>query len=94
MKRMFAKLENTHKEHIDNYGSDNSLRLTGIHETSSMERFTWSVAGRHTSVRVGREVAMNGSGYFEDRRPSSNCDPYLVSSLLVKNTYCLKYKVV
>jgi glutamine synthetase len=86
MKRMFAKLEGCHKEHIDNYGSDNSLRLTGIHETSSMERFTWSVAGRHTSVRVGREVAMNGSGYFEDRRPASNCDPYLVSSLLVKNT--------
>jgi glutamine synthetase len=86
MKRMFAKLECCHKEHIDNYGSDNSLRLTGIHETSSMERFTWSVAGRHTSVRVGREVAMNGSGYFEDRRPASNCDPYLVSSLLVKNT--------
>jgi glutamine synthetase len=86
MKKMFAKLDESHKEHIDNYGSDNSLRLTGIHETSSMERFTWSVAGRHTSVRVGREVAMNGCGYFEDRRPASNCDPYLVSSLLVKNT--------
>ncbi len=86
MKQMFSILEATHKEHIHNYGSHNSLRLTGIHETSSMERFTWSVAGRHTSVRVGREVAMNGSGYFEDRRPASNCDPYLVSSLLVKNT--------
>ncbi len=86
MKKMFEKLESSHKEHIDNYGSHNHYRLTGIHETSSMDKFTWSVAGRHTSVRVGREVAMNGSGYFEDRRPASNCDPYLVSGLLVKNT--------
>ena len=86
MKKMFEKLETTHKEHIDNYGSDNSMRLTGIHETSNMEKCTWSVAGRHTSIRVGQEVAMMGSGYFEDRRPASNCDPYLVSSLLVKNT--------
>jgi glutamine synthetase len=86
MKKMFSKLEICHKEHIRNYGSDNNLRLTGIHETSSMDKFTWSVAGRHTSVRVGREVAINGCGYFEDRRPASNCDPYLVSSLLVKNT--------
>jgi glutamine synthetase len=86
MKRMFEKLEQTHREHIDNYGTGNDKRLTGIHETSSMDKFTWSVAGRHGSVRVGREVEKNGCGYFEDRRPASNCDPYLVSMLLVKNT--------
>jgi len=86
MKKMFVGLETTHSEHIDNYGLDNEKRLTGIHETSSMDRFTWSVAGRHCSVRVGSEVATKGCGYFEDRRPASNCDPYLVSMLLVKNT--------
>ena len=86
MKRMFENLEKTHLEHIDNYGAGNEKRLTGIHETSSMDKFTWSVAGRHCSVRVGREVATKGCGYFEDRRPAGNCDPYLVSMLLVKNT--------
>ena len=86
MKRMFVTLEKTHGEHIQHYGADNHKRLTGIHETSSMEKFTWSVSGRHTSVRVGKDVEETGSGYFEDRRPASNCDPYLVSSLIVKNT--------
>jgi len=87
MKKMFEQLRLHHDEHIKNYGTDNHKRLTGIHETSSMESFSWSVAGRHTSIRVGKEVSENGSGYFEDRRPASNCDPYLVSSLLVKNTF-------
>lgn len=86
MQKMFKVLGAAHTEHIENYGSDNHKRLTGIHETSSMNVFSWSVAGRHTSVRVGKEVEETGSGYFEDRRPASNCDPYLVSSLLVKNT--------
>ena len=86
MKKMFRQLSICHVEHIQNYGIDNHKRLTGIHETSSMDSFSWSVAGRHTSVRVGKEVEETGSGYFEDRRPASNCDPYLVSSLLVKNT--------
>ena len=25
-------------------------------------------------------------GYFEDRRPASNCDPYLVTSLIMTTT--------
>ena len=28
--------------------------------------------------RIPREVAEKGYGYLEDRRPSSNCDPYRV----------------
>ena len=30
----------------------------------------------------------NKKGYFEDRRPSSNCDPYLVTAVLFQ-TCCL-----
>jgi hypothetical protein len=30
-------------------------------------------------LRIPREVAEQGYGYLEDRRPSSNCDPYKVS---------------
>jgi glutamine synthetase len=86
MKKMFQQLEEHHKEHISFYGEHNELRLTGIHETASFENFSWGVSSRNTSIRVGTDVAKNGHGYFEDRRPASNCDPYLVIGLLVKNT--------
>ena len=33
-------------------------------------------------------IALDGYGYFEDRRPSSNCDPYLVTSKIFETT-CL-----
>jgi glutamine synthetase len=85
MQRMFDQLRTHHAQHIAHYG-DNTKRLTGHHETSDIKDFTWSVAGRHTSVRVGQEVAQKGHGYFEDRRPASDCDPYLVAALLVQNT--------
>ena len=35
-----------------------------------------------------RECAEKGYGYLEDRRPSSNCDPYSVTEVIVK-TVCL-----
>jgi glutamine synthetase len=34
----------------------------------------------------GNETVKNGCGYFEDRRPSSNCDPYLVTGMLFQTT--------
>jgi glutamine synthetase len=39
-------------------------------------------------VRIPRQVAEEKKGYLEDRRPSSNCDPYMVSEVLVR-TMCL-----
>jgi glutamine synthetase len=66
------------------YGTDNHLRLIGTHETSSMERFSWGPGDRSASVRVGMETWMRGAGYFEDRRPAANADPYrVVEALLV-----------
>ena len=78
------KLETKHKEHILVYGSGNELRLTGENETSSIEYFSWGIGKRNTSVRIGNNVYLNQCGYFEDRRPSSNMDPYLVTSKLVQ----------
>lgn len=69
-------------------GKDNERRLTGRHETSSIHDFSAGVANRGCSIRIPREVAENKTGYFEDRRPSSNCDPYLVTEVIVK-TCCL-----
>ena len=57
----------------------------GKHETSSMEDFSWGVANRGVSIRVGRNVPVDKCGYYEDRRPASNLDPYVVIKLLVES---------
>eukprot|EP00177_Eucheuma_denticulatum_P001982 GFKZ01003535.1.p1 GENE.GFKZ01003535.1~~GFKZ01003535.1.p1 ORF type:complete len:351 (+),score=39.94 GFKZ01003535.1:469-1521(+) len=82
------KLALKHKEHIEAYGSGNEERLTGKHETASIETFKWGVADRGASCRVGSDTAEKGYGYFEDRRPAGNCDPYTVTRMLVQ-TCCL-----
>ncbi|KAL3317782.1 hypothetical protein Ciccas_003560 [Cichlidogyrus casuarinus] len=86
------KLSNKHMDHIKYYdpkgGSDNKRRLTGLHETSSIDDFSHGVAHRGASIRIPRQVSEDGFGYLEDRRPSSNCDPYDVTSKLVE-TCCL-----
>jgi glutamine synthetase len=75
-------LSKNHEVHIRHYGSDNHMRLTGKHETSSMEKFSYSVAGRHTSIRIPSTTKADKCGYFEDRRPSSSLDPYKCTALL------------
>jgi glutamine synthetase len=84
------KLSRKHAEHIIGYdlheGADNRRRLTGMHETARYDEFTFGVANRGCSIRIPRHVADQGFGYLEDRRPSSNCDPYVVTELIVKTT--------
>nr|AQX17735.1 glutamine synthase [Bathyctena chuni] len=81
-----------HTEHIEAYdpskGADNARRLTGLHETASIDKFTYGVAHRGASIRIPRQCDKDGYGYFEDRRPASNCDPYTVTNRIVK-TMCL-----
>ena len=77
-----------HEEHMKLYGSDNQLRMTGKHETASFDKFTYGRANRGASVRIGNSIYEEGKGYFEDRRPSSNMDPYLVIGKIFETT-CL-----
>ena len=62
--------------------------MTGKHETASYDKFNYGVANRGASVRIPRLVEINGKGYFEDRRPASNIDPYLATAKLAE-TCCL-----
>lgn len=80
------KLRENHDEHMKVYGKDNEMRLTGKHETSSFYKFTSGVANRNASVRIGNKTVNEGCGYFEDRRPSSNMDPYLVTAKIFETT--------
>lgn len=84
------RLESKHDWHIAQYdpngGADNAKRLTGKHETSDVHTFSSGVANRTASVRIPRSVAEDDCGYLEDRRPSSNCDPYQVTNAIVQTT--------
>lgn len=80
------KLSKKHNEHMDVYGSGNELRMTGAHETAKYDEFSSGVANRGASVRIGNQTVQEQKGYFEDRRPSSNMDPYLVTSKLFETT--------
>lgn len=77
-------LKDKHKEHLEVYGEDNEYRLTGHHETGSMNEFTYGVGSRGASIRIPNTSAENKCGYFEDRRPASNIDPYLACGIITK----------
>jgi glutamine synthetase len=74
-------------EHIAVYGPDNHLRLTGLHETQSIDKFNYALSDRGASVRMPVNFIKNGyRGYLEDRRPNSAADPYLVAGRILKTT--------
>ena len=81
-------LEKCHDEHITVYGHLLEERLTGEYETSHIGDFSSGSADRGCSIRIPKPVELKGWGYFEDRRPGANSDPYEVAAMLVKNV-CL-----
>ncbi len=76
-----------HDLHIANYGAEIEHRLTGLHETAPWTDFSYGVSNRGASVRIPWQVAKEGKGYIEDRRPNANMDPYVVTAL-VTETIC------
>jgi glutamine synthetase len=73
------------KEHIAVYGADNHLRLTGKHETQSIDKFSYGVSDRGASIRIPIATVENGwKGWLEDRRPNSAADPYKVAARIVE----------
>ena len=79
------------KEHIEVYGADNHLRLTGKHETASIHDFSFGVSDRGASIRIPVVVPKWGwKGYLEDRRPNSAADPYKVAARIIKTVKSVK----
>jgi len=74
-------------EHVAGYGADIDHRLTGLHETAPWNEYSYGVSDRGASVRIPWQVEVDKKGYLEDRRPNANCDPYVVTGLLV-DTIC------
>ena len=82
---ILSKLNSRHDEHIAVYGKDNDKRLTGLHETQSIEKFTYGEGDRGASIRIPVETVDNHykSGYLEDRRPASNANPYEITKRII-----------
>lgn len=72
------------KDAIAVYGADNEQRLTGLHETQSINKFSYGVSDRGASIRIPIAAVEAGwKGWLEDRRPASNADPYKVAANVV-----------
>nr|WP_319571577.1 glutamine synthetase beta-grasp domain-containing protein [uncultured Draconibacterium sp.] len=79
------------KEHIDVYGAYNDQRLTGLHETQSIHEFSYGVSDRGASIRIPVGTVEDGwKGRLEDRRPSSNGDPYKIGARIIKTVHAAK----
>ncbi len=79
------------KEHIDVYGADNHLRLTGKHETQSIDKFSFGISDRGASIRIPIATVEKGwKGWLEDRRPNSAADPYKVAARIIKTVKTAK----
>jgi glutamine synthetase len=79
------------KQHIEVYGADNHLRLTGKHETQSITQFSYGVSDRGASIRIPIATVERGwKGWLEDRRPNSAADPYKVAARIIKTVKSVK----
>ena len=73
--------------HISVYGANNDQRLTGLHETQSIDMFSYGVSDRGASIRIPITTVQDGwKGRLEDRRTASNADPYKVAAAIIKTT--------
>lgn len=76
--------KNRIKDAIAVYGADNDQRLTGLHETQSIRKFSYGVSDRGASIRIPIAAVEAGwKGWLEDRRPASNADPYKVAANII-----------
>ena len=82
---ILKKMAGRHNIHLEFYG-DNSKRLTGEHETSKKEVFSYGVGNRAASCRIPTSTAAEKKGYIEDRRPASDMNPYVVAALIADTT--------
>ena len=79
---LFNAMESRRHKHIEVYGSDNELRLTGKYETQAIDKFSWGISDRGASIRVPMSTAKEWKGYIEDRRPASNANPYEIIKVI------------
>ena len=90
-KEMMVKICETFGENIDRhisvYGADNDQRLTGLHETQAIDKFSYGEHDRGASIRIPvNTIQDDWKGRLEDRRPASNGDPYKIAAAIIQTT--------
>lgn len=91
IREAIGKLAMQHDQHIAVYGERLEERLTGRHETCSIAEFRAGRADRGASIRIPPGVEQKGFGYFEDRRPGANADPYKIAARLAATVFDIDY---
>lgn len=81
------KLIARHDNDIKYLGKDNEQRLTGFFETSNYNIANYGFMSRNTSFRIPYKTYENKCGYFEDRRPAANIDPYVALNKLFESMF-------
>ena len=56
---IFNTFGSRHEDHIKEYGSSNEMRLTGKHETQSIDKFSYGVGDRGASIRIPKTTSEN-----------------------------------
>ena len=85
LEKLMGAFQKNIAAHIAVYGPDNHLRLTGLHETQAIDKFSYGLSDRGASVRLPVNFVRDGyKGYLEDRRPNSEADPYQIVSRILK----------
>ncbi len=87
------KLSKYQEEAISLYGENNDKRLKGIWDAPSLKKFTYGLMNRKASVRISKKTFDDKKGFYEDRRPAANLDPYIVCSFLFSIT-CLEGNII
>lgn len=90
--KALAKLEVKHELHLAAYDprkeKSNDERLNANLLGTPNREYSAGVASKTVCVRVPRETEKSGRGFFEDRRPGANMEPYRAMQALVE-TLCL-----
>ncbi|XP_021195508.3 glutamine synthetase [Helicoverpa armigera] len=88
IEKAIEKLGYAHQAHLKLFdphgGRENAKRLVGSHQVAHGDELTAGVGERLNSIRIHRNIAFEKKGYFEDRRPGANCDPYVVVDALLR----------
>ena len=67
---LMAAFDKYKNEHIAVYGPDNHLRLTGLHETQSIDKFNYGLANRGASIRMPAQLHQQRLQGLPRRPPS------------------------
>jgi glutamine synthetase len=94
IKNFDVSIINNKQEFEEVFGNNVTKYLNGQLETSNWDEFTYGIGTRFTSIRIPLQVARNGIGYLEDRRPGANVNPYAIANWLLDQVYNYEIKAL